>query len=197
MGMGRWGLFLLVAGGVIGFLGYSETRVRWGSSIEPEDVTLEEMIQRRGEGNTHFRIRDFGLDALGTVYQTKNGRWSMAYIPAFPKAAGRDLETADQVPVIVMTGKVHSMEELFEFAKQTSLTGMVLNRVKSLSSEQRSLLAESYPNCDFEKTLIFNHGRATIHPYVAMGGLAGGGLMMVTGLVLMLVAYKRYGTILT
>jgi len=197
MGMGRWGLFLLAAGGLIGALGYYETRVRWGSSVEPEDVTLEEMIQRGGEGNTHFRIRDFGLDVVGAVYEDKNGRWSMVYVPAFPRAPGRPLETADQVPVIIMTGQVHSMGELIDLSNQPSLTGMVLNRVKSLNTEQRGLLSENYPNSDFEKSLIFNHSRVTIHPYAALGGLLGGGLMVVVGLVLMLVAYKRHGTILT
>jgi hypothetical protein len=96
-----------------------------------------------------------------------------------------------------MSGQVHSPGEFIDLSNQPSLTGMVLNRVKSLSSKQRELLVPMYPDTDFDQCLIFNHGRATIHPYVALGGLAGGGLMALIGIVLMLVAYKRYGTILT
>jgi hypothetical protein len=200
MGMGRWGLFLVAAGGLIGFLGYHETRIRWGSSIEPEDVTLEELIRRGGEGNTHFRVRDFAL-VDDFVIEEKNGRWSMVYIPAFPRAAGQLPMLADAppgpVPVIVMSGQVHSEGDVVDLGNQPTLAGMVINRVKSLSSQQRNLLAPRYPDTDFDKCLIFNHGRATIHPHVALGGLISGGLMVVAGLVLMLVAYKRYGTILT
>src|SRR5262245_24993151 len=166
MGMGRWGLLLVAAGGLLGFRGYHETRVRWGSSVEPEDVTLEEMIRRGGEGNTHFRVCDFAL-VDGYCYKEENGHWSMVYIPAFPRPAGSPpfllTPPPGPVPVIVMTGQAHSAGDVVDLATQPTLTGMVLNRVQSLGSEQRELLAPRYPETDFDKCLIFNHGRSTIH----------------------------------
>src|SRR5262245_14619285 len=163
--MGRTGLFLLIAGGVLGFLGYQETTLAAGMTPEPEEMTLAQLIERGIEGNPYIRVRDFSLGD-NFVLEEKSGRWNMVYVPAAPRSPqvppGIMVPLKSPIQVIVMSGKVRNDEELQNLAKEPALTGMVINRIKSLNKQQKELLVQSYPGTDFDSCLIFNHGRAVI-----------------------------------
>jgi hypothetical protein len=196
--MGRLGLFALIAGGFLCFFGYKESTLGSGMTKDPEEMTLAQLIQRGPEGNPHVKIRDFSLGS-NFVYEEKSGKWNMVYIPASPRPAqvppGVPVDPTGPVQAIIMTGKVNNETELVTLALEPGLTGLVVNRIKSLNKEQKKLLSEKYPTTDFDKCIIFNHGRTVIAPWVSMGMMVGGALLGALGILLMLLAYKRHGSV--
>jgi hypothetical protein len=71
--------------------------------------------------------------------------------------------------------------------KQSTITGLVTNKIESLGHKQRKILEESYPGTDFIKCWIVDHDRQP----AGMGkvaGMAGGGLVLSLVGVGMLVA---------
>jgi hypothetical protein len=59
-----------------------------------------------------------------------------------------------------------------------SVSGLVINRIESLGDEEKALIRESFPNIDFEKILILEHGREP----TSLGGVVawiGAGALLV------------------
>lgn len=65
-----------------------------------------------------------------------------------------------------------------------SVSGLVINRIESLGDDEKRLIRRRFPEIDFDKILIVEHGRKPSSPAVSVAFIAGGTL-----LVLMPVAF--------
>lgn len=195
--MARLGLFAIVIGGVLGFAGYAEWRVSKGASVEPEEVSLEQLIRRGPEGNAHVRVRDFNVGD-NIVYEEQSGSWTKVYVPAFPLEPGEVIPEAPPtgpVSALFKSTKAKNEDELLREFAAIPVQGLVTNRIESLGSEETKLLTESYPGTDFDKCLIVQIGRKPASQAKVAGFLGGGTALIVVGILLMVAAYKKSGSI--
>jgi hypothetical protein len=196
--MGRIGLLLAVVGGVLGFIGYQEYQVSVGASEEPEEIALADLVARGPDGNPHVKIKDF-VCGLNLVYEEKGGKWQSVYIPTFPAEGGivpkLQLPPSGPVPLIIKSSKAKNQDQADELTRESSIQGMVVNKIQSLGSKEKQLLIEHYPGTDFDKCLILQHDR-TPGSKVKVGGFLGGGVLLLgLGVVLLVASYKKTGSI--
>ena len=92
-----------------------------------------------------------------------------------------------QFSVLVKTKrykKIGSIPEDWE--ESESLEGLVINRIKSLNSEEEALLRQSFPQINLNEVLILEEGRLPSSKGKSIGLMSGGGLLILVGLMLLL-----------
>lgn len=77
-----------------------------------------------------------------------------------------------------------------EWGEGEAVSGLVINRVKKLSGEERDMIQQSFPQLDLEKVLILEEGRRP-KSAVASLGMAGGGVLLAMAGLVWLVAGAR------
>jgi hypothetical protein len=191
----RVGIGLLVLCGVLGFMGVREWGLSRSSSSVPEEITLKALIARGPRGNPNIVLTEF-IPCANFVYESgKHGEsWTKVWVPALPLEQGiaqlkQGPNTVTDFQAIIISTSAKNEAEMNARLLQPRLRAMVMNEIHSLGSEEKKLLAQSYPNTDFSKCLIIEEGR---EPYgsgklLLMGGrsvLAGiaGGVVLVLGI---------------
>jgi hypothetical protein len=197
-------LLLVIFGGVILYVGIKEWRLSQAASPNPQTITCDQ-LEKKGPGNNlHVVLTDFILCEGSYVYQgskNDNSRWTKVWIPAVPidgeyvqqlKRMIAENKTSGEIPkpknlkVIVKTSNVHSESELDDYAKHQTIQGLLVNKVESLGSEERNILAGSYPGIDFSNCYILEEGRKPKSAGTAAAMMGGGGLAILGGLFGML-----------
>ena len=175
----RLGIIGLVLGGMLLFGGFREWQLGSGASAQPEDITLEALIARGPDGNPNVRIRDFTLGE-NYVYFTDDSNiyWTSVLIPAVPSSKGDQAAHVLVPKVIVKTTHVPSEDKLDGLRARTQLQGLAINRIESLGSEEKEMLAKDYPGIDFAKCIIFEEGRQPSDGSMLFL-MGGGGLALV------------------
>jgi hypothetical protein len=121
----------------------------------PREVRLAD-LERDGPGdNIHVRVTDFVL-APNYVVEKKRGTWNRVWIPLLPA----DQPGRREVKVIARVFDVADESQLQMFYHQTELTGLIVNAVWGLGSQEAERLKASYPGTDFSAVLLFDVGRA-------------------------------------
>jgi preprotein translocase subunit Sss1 len=88
----------------------------------------------------------------------------------------------------------------FDIKPEPSIQGLVINEVSSLTSEEKKLIKDTFPNIDFNKVLILEDGRkpsstAKAVVFMVMGaGILVVGLIGVIGLVVMMAKGQSSGS---
>jgi hypothetical protein len=59
---------------------------------------------------------------------------------------------------------------------------MVVNKIESIGSKERKLLAESYPGIDFNTCYLFEHDRHPAGTGKVVGLMGGGGFLLLIGM---------------
>lgn len=197
----RFVLAMVIGGGVLVFLGYQEWTLASGTSAEPQKLTCSQLIEKGTGGNAHVEMGDFMLCNWSYVYEgATEDSMTTVWVPAVPI----DGEFAEQVVaqlqadpvallqggmppvprdvrVIVKSSKVDNDAEVTGLGDQQTIRGMVVNEISSLDSKEKKLLQESYPQADFDKVLILEHGRQPAGAAKMMGLFLGGLALMVVG----------------
>src|SRR5262249_2912344 len=158
----RLGILLIVVGCILGYFTIQEGRLAATASATPQEITLQQLIARGPEGNAHIILKDFDFCDNLVRQQSEHGTtWTKIWVPVVPRQGNREGAggQVQNVQAIVKSSKVHGEFELNNFTQQTSLQGMVTNRIDSLGSEERKILQQSYPQTDFSKCLIIEDGR--------------------------------------
>ncbi len=199
----RWrGIICLVVIG-IGLIvwGVMEWRLGRGASAKPERISLKQLIARGPEGNPNIILTDFEL-GLNYVCETKNGSWTGVYVPAFPtgelKAGAGPGQPAAAIKAVIFSLNVHSEPEIDSVLGKRELPALVTNRIRSLGSEEESLLQQHYGGgIDVNKCLLIQEGRTPMNGgFLAL--IFGGGVLCLLGAVGIVVGaivadYKRTG----
>jgi hypothetical protein len=181
----RLGIICLVVGLGLGYATYAEYRLGAYATREPEEIRLQDLIARGPEGNPHVLLTDYEL-CDNFVYETHGGtHWSGVWVPIVPRGgAGQGLRP-QRVQAILFSGHVSDEPQLQQRCAVPRLQGLVTNRIMSLGSEERRLLAESYPGTDFSRCIIFQEGRrpSSLTTVFLLGGGSALGMAAGAGLI--------------
>jgi len=206
--LGRIFLLRVMFGGVILFIGIKEWRLSQSASTTPQTISCAKLEQTGPGDNLHVVLTNFVLCEGSYVYQgskNDNSKWTKLWIPAVPdngeyvqqiKKMFSENKTNGEIPkpknlkVIVKTTSVHGENELDDFAKRDTIQGLIVNKVESLGSEERGILAGSYPGIDFSNCYILEEGRKPKGAPVSAAMMGGGGLAILGGLFGMLRGLK-------
>lgn len=109
--------------------------------------------------------------------------------------AGEAVQPADETlpdlrdfTVLVKTKRFDTINAIPEsFAIDESIQGLVINRIESLSSEEKKLLHESFPGANLEKVLILEDGRKPASLFKSIGLILGGLAVSLVGVGLFFV----------
>jgi len=182
--MVRFGIALLVVGGVMGFFGIQECRLRSAASTTPQEISLKDLIAHGPENNAHVIVKDYSL-CENFIYEkpekSNADTWNKVWIPAVPAQANAQQKNGlaakpNHVDALIKSKHVHKESELARLAGPT-VQGMVVNKIESLGSEEKKKLSETYPGTDFSKCLIIEEGREPAGPG-KLAALVGGGLLL-------------------
>ncbi|HEY7086846.1 MAG TPA: hypothetical protein VH518_02080 [Tepidisphaeraceae bacterium] len=193
-------LICVIAGGFLLWFGLKEWRLSQAASVTPQKISCAELEKSGPGSNAHIILTDYVLSPSGFVYQgTKNSdaTWSIIWIPAVPsdgeyvkqvlKLVQAGEKDVDKLPVpkniklIVKTRTVHNETELDQFRDRETIEGLIVNKVEALGSQERNLLASSYPGIDFSTCYILEEGRKPKSAGASAGMMGGGGGLVLLG----------------
>jgi hypothetical protein len=195
-------LAMIVGGGVLVFLGIQEMRLAGASKSEPQSITCAQLIKNGVGDNAHVAMGDFYIPNSAFCYEgSKYGsEWKTIWIPAVPTdgeyfkrlqalhKAGKlgDGPIAPQpheIRLIIKSTKVKNEAQLNALDSQETIQGMIVNKIDSLGTKERKILAESYRGVDLDSCLILEHGREPASAGKSFGMMGGGGLLSVLGVL--------------
>jgi hypothetical protein len=180
----RFGIALVVLGGMLAYFGYREFSLASTASAAPQDLTLEQLAARGPGGNPNVRLHDFTLGKDFIPYCEDGGsRWSAVYIPALPQSTDRKVGVPAKV--IVLTNSVRNEDQLEGFRARATIQGLVSNDVIDLDPEDKEELAASYPGTDFNKCVIVHEGRQPTEGTTVLLMLGGGVGLALVGVMLL------------
>ena len=193
--MGRILLIIIVLGGMLAWFGFQEWRLASAASTTPKTITCAD-LEKNGPGdNAHVVLTDFLLCPSGFVYESSKGNdsnYTKIWIPAVPlhgeymeqlkklADSGKDMAHVPpptNVRVIVRSSHVHNDGELEKLGDRDTIQGLIVNKVDSLGSKEREILAGQYPGINLDTCWILDEGRSPKSFGVA-GGMIGGGAVL-------------------
>ncbi len=200
-----FGIALAVIGIAIAVIGFNEKGLAAAASATPEEISLAKLIARGPDGNPNIILTDYVL-CDNFVFQTRNGSWQNAWVPAVPREGqpggfpnvgippgipGRAGRPA-VIQALIFTIKARDENSLFQLCEQPRLPALVTNRIMSLGGEERRLLEQSYPGTDFSRCLIIQQGREPAGATKLIFMIGGGSLAALAGFGLLGFALVRW-----
>jgi hypothetical protein len=199
--MARLLLVIIVLGGAMVFAGVQQMRLASGAKPEPQTLSCAKLIESGPGDNAHVVMTHFIMVNSSFVTETgkSGGRWKNVWVPVVPLGgdyekqllamarpdgrlpASMTMPKPREIRMIVNSSKVGTEEELGALAGQDTLQGMVVNKVSSLGSKQKKILADSYPGVNFDDVLVLEHGRKPSTAAKSLGVIAGGGALALAG----------------
>lgn len=200
----------IFGGGMLAYFGVQECRVGWGTSSQPESVSLAELEAGKRPANNHLLIQEHLAVFPQTVYSYSRGKYesgppgpnssvNYCYYPiissehVFTKqlkqmaeavARGQEVEPnplAD-FTVLVKTKRFSTIGAIPEqFSLEDQVQGLVVNQIASLKDDEKNLITSQFPAVNIDKVLILDDGR---RPSVLIGlAMLLGGLVLSGGSV--------------
>jgi hypothetical protein len=170
-----------------------EWRLGRGASATPERISLKQLLARGPEGNPNIILTDFELGD-NFVYETKNNRWTGVYVPAVPTGdpnagagpgrqgepnAGAGPGRPTRINAVIFSLNVHNEAEIKTILGRRELPALVTNRIRSLGSEEKRLLENSYgAGIDVNKCLIIQEGRTPMSGAILALMFGSGALLL-------------------
>ena len=150
-------LFVLVAlFGTATYLGGRDLWLASSANTEPDKLTVKQVIARGVEGNPYVEVSEFVIGD-NFVYEAEADRWRTVWVPIGP------LEDIDKplasVKIVLKSNKMKSESAVAQMTNVPRLKGMIMNRIESLGSSERQILASSYPSTNPEAILILELDR--------------------------------------
>lgn len=200
-------LAMVIGGGVLMFFGINEWRLASGASDAPQDITIAQLEAKGYGDNAHVRITNCTI-AANFVYHfeqvngkpKKEGEYTEIFAPLVPidseyakqlqvaiqKGDGSNLPPLTKFKVILKSDKVKNDGILQSYFSKRDYTGMIINKISSLNSEDTKLLKDGYPGVDPSGCLILEEGREPAGGGKIFAFLGGGLALVLVGLKFML-----------
>jgi hypothetical protein len=194
--MFRIKIAMIVGGLVLAFWGIQEFRLSQEAKETPQTISCGDLSAKGPGGNANIVMTDSLICIDSFVYEAKkNGTtWNKVWVPVVPmdgeyvqqiremiqKNGGNTnitLPPPQNIKVILKSSKIPSQAELVALSNQTTVTGLVTNKIESLGDKERKILEQSYPGTDFTKCYIVDHDRKPFG-FGQVAGLTGGGLVL-------------------
>ena len=178
----RFAIVLIVAGGALGYYGWSEYQLGSGSSDTPQEITLAELAENGPGNNAHVKVTNLALlDNYVVEEDKKTHRWSKLYVPAVGIETPTDedgMPIASKFNVLIKSSKYSSEASAAALWAKESITGVVINKIASLGSDEKRLIAQSYPTVNISTVWIVEEGRKPTSSVTAMAMMGGGALLI-------------------
>jgi hypothetical protein len=184
----------VVGGGLIVW-GVLEWRLGAGASATPERISLQQLIARGPSGNPNIILTDFEL-CDNFVFEEKNGRWTGVYVPVVPagqgpRGPGPVTAPPGGVKAVLFTLNVHSESDVQSVLNRRELPALVTNRIRSLGSEEKRLLEQSYGGIDVNTCLIIQEGRTPFGGGLLALVFGGGAVLLLAGIGVMALGFVK------
>ncbi len=168
---------LVAIGGVLLFLGFRELRLAAGSSATPQEITLAEIYENGPGDDVYLTVSGVFPASDGYVAtEGPGGRMTEIWYACVPENG------VAQPNFIVYSTDASTEAAVDSLMRNTTKTGMLINSVKGLDSETKSLLKQGIPGVNVDSCLVFHEGR-TPAGFLKYGGfLLGGLVLMLAGL---------------
>ncbi len=168
---------LLVFGGILIFWGFQEMRVGGEAKSKPQEISVEKLVKDGYGDNAYVTVTDYVVSDYGVVEskdETPN-LFTKIWMVVYPD----NREDSDNLPVlIVRSSKIRTESQWDQFAATTKCTGLIVNSIESLGSDEKKKLKQGLPSgVDVDKAFILDHNRK---PAGSKGMLmmAGGGVLI-------------------
>jgi hypothetical protein len=84
-----------------------------------------------------------------------------------------------QLAVLIKTDKFKHLQEIPQQAKEEAhITGLVINRIRSLEADEAKLIHEQFPRVDLDRVLLLEEGRRPTTGSTSIGLMAGGAFLI-------------------
>jgi hypothetical protein len=181
---------LLVAGGVLIFVGVQEYQLSKVAKAEPQTITCAQLVAHGPGDNAHLRLTEFEFtDNYVYQEQKRSTDWKASYVPAVPPRV-KDDPGVRTIKVLVKSTAARNEDQLYALG-QAPIDGVVINTVSSLGRDEKRLLKESYPGVDFDACWIIHADKKPASRGKLMGLLGGGTGLAVLSAALLLAAGKK------
>ena len=175
-----WNIAMVFGGVVMFMLGVNESRLAGKSRPTPDNITLSELLANGNGGNIYLTISGIEPQNGEYVAETRdraNTRFSKVFIPCVPSNSN---ERSAKL-VLFSTDASNDMEVQGLMNRRTH-TGMIVNDIRGLGSDERNLLASNLGGTSPDSVLIFELGRtpsgagARLMYFLGGAGLGLGGV---------------------
>jgi len=96
------------------------------------------------------------------------------------------------VAVLVKTDKFNTIGDIpDDWQPSQEIKGLIINKIESLDSEEKDLMRQCLPKVDLDKILLLEEGRTPSSATASIGIMAGGGLIIVVGIGIMILMSKK------
>jgi hypothetical protein len=162
----------LIFGGILAVHTWQQWKLFSLGDPTPRTVRLAD-LERGGPGdNIHVRVTGFVLAPNYVVEKKRGGTWNRVWVPMLPA----DQPGRRDVKVVARVFDVADEGQLQMFYHQTELTGLIVNAVWGVGSQEAERLKANYPGTDFSAVLLLdvNRGFPTRENVALLIGAAGG-----------------------
>jgi hypothetical protein len=187
--LNRLVIAMLVIGVMLIVYGFKEWRLASASGSTPQTITCAQLEANGYGNNAYIRLTGFKVSGHFVYNKRSDDYWTVVWLPIVsvksPLPAADGSGPTGPVKVIIKSNKIHNHAEAEAFAINTSIEGMVINQIESISSKETELLRHSYPTTDFDKCWIVEEGREPAGAGKYMAFFGGGALLVLAGLGMM------------
>lgn len=211
------GIGLVLLGALIGYLGWRNVPARAVTQRPPEQVTLGSLVARGTNTPSYVTVTDAAYCRDYAILADSNNDWHKVWIPVAParqgsssnpplrvqmenvtKLAGEPkgvlgqrsdgLASPQQMVVLVATSRPKNASQVAVLCNQPTITGVVTNPLRPLTSREVAVLIEAFPHAELDKCIILDldwdaPGWLSTWGLVLFGtivGLAGIGILVMT-----------------
>jgi hypothetical protein len=198
-------LAMIIGGGWLAWWGFGEFRLNLLTKSEPAAVTCAKLIETAGRDNAHVRVTDF-IPCGAYIYkefrkESERGTlleqgWQFAYVPVMPLdfgsslgavfAAANERSITDKPPVLVKIPGPVDEAAVERFMETETFEGVVINSLDPIPKDAQDILRQAYARIDIDQCVIVELGRKPKSPWLGVGAMAGGLLLSLTGVALLI-----------
>lgn len=192
---------MIIGGGFMVYFGFQEMSLASKTESTPQVISCQDLSEAGPGDNANVEMSEFMLCTMSFVYEaigSSDTAYKTVWVPAVPLNGEYHQQLLSMLDdegnlvgeppmpkdlgVLVKTSKASNENALYDLADQETLSGLVINEIASLGSEEKKILKDSYPGVNFDKVWILEHGRQPAGAGKTYGLMGGGLLLIVIGL---------------
>lgn len=181
-------------GGIVLFvLGINESRLAAKSNAVPAEISLVELIDKGAGENIYLTVSGVEPQTGEFVYEQRSrgplSSYSKVWIPCVPADSNQQ-----QVKFLLFSTKASDDDAVGRLMDTRSHTGMIVNDIRGLGSDERRLLQSNLQGTNPDDVLIFEVGRTPSGAAARLAYFAGGVLLTLAGLAWILLGGESAAT---
>jgi hypothetical protein len=161
---------LLVAA-VCGLIAWQQHSLFESGSPTPTPIRAEDLKSWAEGDNVHVTVTEFGFGEKYITTQRQNEQnYQGLWVPLLPPEGRRGIR------VVAYSSRIKTKEQLAEFVRRNSLTGILSTRHGDMPMQQ---LEEGYPGVDFSRVMVLSVDQNFPRPIKIQSLAAAAGILLV------------------